>query len=135
MICKSKYKLKIKKLLTPRKTNTMKSIKFVLVATLIMFSNIVFANPNPTEDNVKMTVIAKQIAKLLENPSFPIKRNSFITVKFTVNNNNEIVVLSVEAEHNKDVIEEYIKSRLNYKKLKNHVKTSVYTLPIKMVSL
>ncbi|CAL2074557.1 hypothetical protein [Tenacibaculum sp. 190524A05c] len=113
----------------------MKSIKFVLVAILITFSNVILASTNPTEDKVKMTVISKQISKLLENPSFPVERNSSITVRFTVNNNNEIVVLSVEAAHDKELIESYIKSRLNYKKLKSNVKSSIYTLPIKMVSL
>lgn len=113
----------------------MKSIKFVLVAILIMFSNIVLANTNPTEDKVKMTVISKQIAKLLENPNFPVERNSSIIVKFTVNNNNEIVVLSVEAAYDREIVESYIKSRLNYKKLKSNVESNIYTLPIKMVSL
>jgi hypothetical protein len=113
----------------------MKSIKLVLVVLSLLLSNIAFASTNPTEDKLKMTVVAKEIAKLLENPSFALDRNASVTVKFTVNKNNEIVVLSVESENNEDTIEEYIKTRLNYKRLTNNIKSEVYTLPIKMVSL
>lgn len=113
----------------------MKSIKLVLVIVSVMLSTIAFANTNPTEDKVKMTVISKEIAKLLENPSFALERNASVTVKFTVNKKNEIIVLSVESENNEDTIEEYIKARLNYKRLTNNIKSEVYTLPIKMVSL
>ncbi len=113
----------------------MKSIKLLLVAVALVFSNIVAAKTNPIDDKAKMTIISKEIATLLQNPSFPVERNAYVTVKFTVNRNNELVVLSVEAENNKDIIEEFIKTRLNYRKLSSNIKTQVYTLPVKMVSL
>ena len=51
----------------------MKSIKILLVAVLIAFSNTVSANETtPGDDRVKVSVISKQIQKLLENP-----RNSY----------------------------------------------------------
>ena len=77
----------------------MKSIKILLVAVLIAFSNTVSANEkSPVDDKVKISVISKQIQKLLANPNFPVEQNFFVKVKLAVNSNNEIVVLSVYSE-------------------------------------
>ncbi|AUC15608.1 hypothetical protein BTO06_10825 [Tenacibaculum sp. SZ-18] len=113
----------------------MKSIKLLLVAVTLVFSNIVAAETNSFDDKAKMAIISREISSLLQNPSFPVERNASVTVKFAVNRNNELVVLSVEAEYNKDIIEEFIKTRLNYRKLSSNIKAQVYTLPVKMVSL
>ncbi|CAL2055805.1 hypothetical protein [Tenacibaculum sp. 190524A05c] len=114
----------------------MKSIKILLVAVLIAFSNTVSANEkNPVEDKVKISVISKQIQKLLANPNFPVEQNFFVKVKLAVNNNNEIVVLSVYSEGNKETIEAFIKSRLNYKKLTSKAEKKVFIVPVKMISL
>ncbi|MFY7671483.1 hypothetical protein ACOSP6_10415 [Tenacibaculum sp. MEBiC06402] len=113
----------------------MKSIKLFLVFALLIFSTSISANTNPTEDKLKMTVISKEISKLLANPNFPVLENASVIVKFTVNKKNEIVVLSVEAENNENIIEEYIKERLNYRRLSRNMTSKVYTLPVKMISL
>jgi hypothetical protein len=114
----------------------MKSIKILLVAVFIAFSNTVSANENiPGDDKSTISVITKQIQKLLENPNFPVKHNFFVKVKLTVNNNNEIVVLSVDTKEDKKTIGAFIKSRLNYKKLTGNTAKKVYIVPVKMVSL
>ncbi len=114
----------------------MKSIKILLVAVLIAFSNTVSANEKtPGDDKVKVSVLSKEIQKLLANPNFPVEQNFFVKVKLTVNNNNEIVVLSVDTEGDIETISTFIKSRLNYKKLISKTKKKVYIVPVKMISL
>ena len=59
-----------------------------------------------------------------------------VTVKFTVNDNNEIVVLSVNSYSNVKQIASFIKDRLNYKKLSTKVQSkAIYILPVKMISV
>ncbi|MCH2032089.1 MAG: hypothetical protein MK202_01100 [Tenacibaculum sp.] len=114
----------------------MKSIKILLVAVLIAFSNTVSANETtPGDDRVKVSVISKQIQKLLENPNFPVEQNFMVKIKLTVNNENEIVVLSVDTRGDKETIGAFVKSRLNYKKLVGNTAKKVYIVPVKMISL
>lgn len=113
----------------------MKSIKFLLVVMFIVISTNVLANNTPADDKDRKSTITKEIQKLLKQPSFPVEKTLFVTVKLTVNKNNEIVVLSVDTNENKGLIEGYIKARLNYKKLSKSVRNTIYTLPVKMISL
>ncbi|CAM1344388.1 hypothetical protein [Tenacibaculum amylolyticum] len=113
----------------------MKSIKFLLAIMFIAISTNVLANNTPTDDKDRKWTITKDIQKLLKQPNFPVEKTMFVTVKLTVNKNNEIVVLSVDTDGNKDLVEGYIKARLNYKKLSKSIRNTVYTLPVKMVSL
>lgn len=114
----------------------MKSIKILLVAVFIVFSNTISANEKtPGDDKVKVSVISKQIQRLLENPSFPVEQNFMVKIKLTVNNENEIVVLSVDTKGDKETIGAFVKSRLNYKKLANKMEKKVYIVPVKMISL
>ncbi len=110
----------------------MKSIKLIVI-TLLFVANSVFAFTTDPIDKTKSTV-SIQVQKLLEKPNFPIKEDMDIIVKLTINKNNEMVILDIESEDANNIIEDYIKSRLNYKKLTKKMTTQVYTLPIKMLA-
>ena len=112
----------------------MKSIKSLLIAIAFTFSSIVYAtNTSPADKKISST-ISQEIQKLLKNPNFLVEKDMDVTVRLTVNKRNEIVVLSVNSTFNNYQVEEFIKSRLNYKRLSEKIDAKVYTLPVKMVS-
>ena len=79
------------------------------------------------------TTTSEEITQLLENPEFIVSEEMIASVAF-VNKENEIVVLSVETEN--ELLEGYIKNRLNYQKLQTNVKQGMpYTVPVRIVSL
>ncbi len=110
----------------------MKKIKVLFLALLVTatFTSIAAV----TNINEPSKVAVKEISRLLSNPSFLIERDTFATVKFVVNENHELVVLSVKTE--REEIESYIKKRLNYKTVTCELKEGmVYIQPVNLVSL
>jgi len=65
--------------------------------------------------------LRKEIFELIDNPNLTYSgiQEAEGILHFTINKNNELVVLSVETET--PFIEEYLKSRLNYYKLKAEI--------------
>jgi len=61
-----------------------------------------------------------------------LKETSTAEISFMVNNKNEIVILSVNSKINE--LDTYIKSKLNYKKVKvkGTLKGEVYKMPLKI---
>jgi hypothetical protein len=112
----------------------MKLIKSVIIALIFAFSSSVYGYLNPASDNPKFSEVSKEIAKMLENPSFPIEESLKAKVKFVVNAQNEIVVLSVATRNSEELIADFIKSRLNYKKLRSNLQSKVYTLPVQIIA-
>ncbi len=110
----------------------MKSIKLIVIILLFTVNSIFALTTDPA--NKTKTVVSTQVQKLLEKPNFLINKDMKVIVKLTINKNNEIVVLHVESNDTNNVIEGYIKSRLNYKKLTKKLSTQVYTLPIKLLA-
>jgi hypothetical protein len=91
----------------------MKQLKTLLLAVLITTSSVLSAsNEDKKADSV---VITEEIGKLLKDPSFLVDKDIVADVTLTLNKNNEIVVLSVDS--NELYVENFIKSRLNYKEL------------------
>lgn len=91
----------------------MKQLKTLLLAVLITASSVLSAsNEDKKADSV---VITEEIGKLLKDPSFLVDKDIVVDVTLTLNKNNEIVVLSVDS--NELYVENFIKSRLNYKEL------------------
>ena len=91
----------------------MKSFLTLIIALLV--SNFNFAsNGNSNEDYAKA---AKVVAKYLESIVFEesINRDASIKIALTVNEENEIIVLTVDTHSNS--IRRTIKSTLNKKKL------------------
>ena len=109
-----------------------KTIKALLLVGAIAFSSVIYASDKPTKDN--SSAISQEIGKLLKDPSFTVEDDVFATVKLFFNENNEIVVLTVNSE-NKD-LGAYIKTRLNYKSLANDVnnKNRYYIVPVRITA-
>ena len=105
----------------------MRKLSLIMVALALIMTSITSAavvteelKPNPTEE---------QIRELLENPNFEISADEKAFVTFMLNQNHEIVVLSVDTENT--VVEKFIKSRLNYNKIDTLLKVGQeYKVPI-----
>ncbi len=112
----------------------MKSIKTVLTVIMVAFCTLI-ANAkdgNPIDDKEGM-VVSNTVQKLLKEPSFVLERDFSITVKLVVDDKNEINVLSVATDFNKEIVEKYIRRRLDHKKLNASIGSRTYVVPVKMV--
>lgn len=111
----------------------MRKISLVLVAAMLLSTGSIFAHgPKETDPT---TSIKTQVKKLLRGYSIPTSgKDLTATILFTVNRENEFVVLSVETDD--EVLEYFVKSRLNYHKVysKSISEGRRYTIPIKIVS-
>ncbi|RIA09074.1 hypothetical protein OE09_0902 [Flavobacteriaceae bacterium MAR_2010_72] len=110
----------------------MKSIKIFLLVAVFAFSSALYAGSNPSND--APTVISNEIGKLLKNPNFKVDKELFANVKILFNQDNEIVVLSVDSKDKG--IDTYIKGRLNYNKLSVDVnnKNRYYIVPVRITA-
>lgn len=91
----------------------MKQLKTLLLAVLITASSVLSASNEDKKPDSGVITVA--IGKLLKDPSFLVDKDIVVDVTLTLNKNNEIVVLSVDS--NELYVENFIKSRLNYKEL------------------
>ncbi len=109
----------------------MRKFSFILVAAVLLTSGNLFATePTPTDPD---TSIATQIGELLENNHFIISDHDLVAnVLFTLNEDHEIVVISIDTED--EVLEMFVKSRLNYKKVQvtNVKEGKMYTVPVRI---
>lgn len=103
-----------------------------MVAAMLLSSGSLLANDvdsvNPSK---KLSV---QIAQMLSDNSFTIdKVDMTAQVRFTLNNEKEIVVLSVDTPDS--LLEGFVKAKLNYKKvdLEKYIEGKVYTIPVRIV--
>lgn len=106
----------------------MKTIKSIVLVAAIAFSSVLSASTNPTtkaEKNTDAKVITTEVSDLLKNPTFLVDQDMTAFVTITINKNNEIVVLSVDAED--ETVEGFIKGRLNYNQLPVALKTGQKT--------
>lgn len=90
----------------------MKRSKLILVlAILSMTFGMANVDPNPTAKE-----ISKQLSAILGKPDFRLTENVLVAkVRFKVNAESELVVLTVKSEN--ELVEAYIKSRMNYRKV------------------
>lgn len=93
----------------------MRTIKTLLLVVALTFSSVLVASTNVEDKRAESVAITEEIGKLLQNPSFLVDEDITAIVMITLNKNNEFVVLSVETD--KSYLENFIKSRLNYKEL------------------
>lgn len=111
----------------------MRKISLVLVAAMLLSTGNVLAG-NSRKSNPPKT-LSVQIGELLKKNSFKLEGGDMIAVvRFTLNNEKEIVVLSVDTEN--EVLEEFVKGRLNYKKvdLTKFRKGRTYLVPIRITA-
>ena len=111
----------------------MRKFSLVLVAAMLLSAGSVFANDSKSKKNVEPAKnLSSQIAKLLDDNNFIIENDITADVRFTLNSNKEIVVLSVKTED--ETLEGFVKSRLNYKKvdLTEYREGRTYTVPVRI---
>ena len=108
----------------------MRKFSLLFVAALLSAGTL-FANADkPKKPNNNL---AEQIEELLDNNNFIVDYNDLTAkVKFTVNTDQEIVVLSVDSES--ELLEQFVKSRLNYQKvqLQEYREGKTYTVPVRI---
>lgn len=92
----------------------MRKISLVLVAAMLLSTGSIFAND--VKDNDPSESLSTQITKILSNNHFSeAEIDMSAQVRFTVNKEGEIVVLSVDTEN--AALESFVKGRLNYRKV------------------
>ena len=93
----------------------MKIIKSIALIILLFSLNSLSASEGNTDP--KKGQIITELTSLLQKPGISAKGHDLqARVYFMLNRDNEIVVIQVEAES--ATLEDYIKNRLNYKKVK-----------------
>jgi hypothetical protein len=107
-----------------------KSLAFFATALFVVGS----LTANPTENLEPTKKLSTQIHKMLESNSFDVESDLIANVRFTINKEGEIVVLSVDTEDT--VLEGFVKGRLNYKKvdLQNAKEGRLYTVPVRITA-
>ncbi len=113
----------------------MKNLKTIIAVVAISISSVVSvtANTEPTSKDSK-TILRTEIISLLGNHSYDLSDKTLeAQVSVMLNNKNELVVVSVNS--NSETVTNYVKSKLNYKKLtvKGITKGTVYRIPLKMI--
>lgn len=89
----------------------MKTFKTFMLITALVISSVASASIEKGENSVG--TVSDQISTLLQNPNFDIPAEVVVNVDIMLNENNEMVVLSVNS--NDKMIDGFIKNRLNYK--------------------
>jgi hypothetical protein len=111
----------------------MRKIKNVTVALMLFATLGVFATEGKKDVPVKN--LSSQIYDLLKENQFNVETSELTAdVRFIINEKGEVVVLSVET--NNEVLENFVKARLNYQKVKNTaiVPGRVYEIPVRITA-
>jgi hypothetical protein len=111
----------------------MRKLSYVFVAAMLLSTGSIFATS--TELREPTTGLSAQISELLAVNSFSEGEcNSTAQVRFTLNDEGEIVVLSVATESKE--LERFVKTRLNYQKIEisNVEEGKLYTVPVRITS-
>ncbi|MEO9891201.1 hypothetical protein [Aurantibacter sp.] len=109
----------------------MRKLSLVMVAAMLLFTGSIFANEVKSNDPSKS--LTEQITEILkDNELSEYVVNQSAQVRFTLNNEGEIVVMSVDTKNDK--LESFVKARLNYKKVElNEIKEGkLYTVAIRI---
>ncbi|QLE02073.1 hypothetical protein HX109_11090 [Galbibacter sp. BG1] len=95
----------------------MKTIKLFLTVALMAVATTVLANENDPKPTNK--AVSEQLSTILGTPAFKVTDKDLLArVHFMVNKDHELIVISVKAEN--EMVEDYIKSRMNYKKIEKN---------------
>ncbi|KAA1243875.1 hypothetical protein [Aquimarina sp. RZ0] len=86
----------------------------VLLAIVFLGTVQIFANDKNTPENAQQK-LRKEIITLLDKPQIVVEQAIKANIEFMLNAKNEIVILTVDSD--KELIENYVKTRLNYKKI------------------
>ncbi|MEH6536547.1 MAG: hypothetical protein V7719_09155 [Psychroserpens sp.] len=110
----------------------MKTLKMLVLVVAITFSSAISASTDPIETAEPETV-TETITQLLKNPRIQFDNDVSTMVELTINQNNEIVVISVDTENK--ALDSFIKARLNYKKISKDVIGNLknFLVPVKII--
>ena len=108
----------------------MKNLKMLFVVAVFAMTSVLSASTNPTKED-RPASISEQVAELLKSPTFEVKNEILAKVSLMVNDNNEFVVLNVEATDER--VQNFIKSRLNYKKAQGISDKKSFEVPVRVV--
>jgi hypothetical protein len=112
----------------------MKKVSLLMVAIALLISGNVLATEGTSSPTDPQSKICSQIYDLLHENRFELNEQGELTasVRFILNTENEIVVLSVDTED--DRLEGFVKTRLNYHKVadQNIEVGKVYEVPIRI---
>ncbi|GAA4899454.1 hypothetical protein GCM10023311_25940 [Flaviramulus aquimarinus] len=124
----------------------MNTIKTLALAILITFSSQVSANTSSPIKDLKtdyisinnsakeLKLVSEQIKSLLKNSEITVYDDIIVNIKFKLNQNNKIIVISNDSKNHE--ISKFIKTRLNLKKLSVSKESNYkfYAIPVKFVS-
>ncbi|WP_242086788.1 hypothetical protein [Aestuariivivens sediminis] len=115
----------------------MKSLKILALLLAVLVSSNIEASTDKTSRNTVKNAepsnpISKEVVSHLKKPQFYLEEDVLVFVKFTLNDKNEMVVLSVDSEN--QLIDSFIKNRLNYKKLnaRSNKRTKNFVIPVRV---
>ncbi len=112
----------------------MKNLKVLFVASILFFAIQVSAsNGAPLKPDAQLR---SQLVELI-GTQYPSELNEAVVtaeVTFTVNNNGEVIILSIHSSNS--LADVFIKRKINYKKINYRSKKvgAIYLLPIKMIN-
>lgn len=108
----------------------MKKVNLLVLVALLSLSTVFATETEPTSDEKGKTV-TQQVATLLSEPGFEVKKDLTAQVTLMVNKANEVVVIDVDTTE--EYVAAFIKSRLNYEKLNTQKIGSQFTVPVRIV--
>ena len=109
----------------------MKKLSLAFMAMFIFSTTIVGAN----EGNGPVKKLSVQIQEMLSKNAFALEKGEIkADVRFTINKEGEIVVLSVDTENL--TLESFVKGRLNYQKVElvSIQEGKIYTVPVRVLA-
>ena len=107
--------------------------KLVLILVAIVSGTVMIHASNPKKESLKEK-LRNEIVQLLDTPYIELQdEETLVNVEFIVNSKGEIVVLAINSDNRE--IDGYIKSELNYKKLKSGIvaKGKVFKMPLRIM--
>ncbi|MFS4494554.1 hypothetical protein [Maribacter sp. 2308TA10-17] len=114
----------------------MKKVSVMLVAALLLSTGSIFANDSKKGvEPAKNPNLSEQIGNYLNDNNFDEEHQGYeAQVLFMLNDDKEIIVLSVDTD--KEDLEGFIKSRLNYKEvdLNSYEAGKKYTVSVRVAS-
>lgn len=107
----------------------MRKISLVFLAAALLSTGNLLATTPGTDPSKSLSA---QIGELLEDNRLEVEQDLKATVLFTLNEQGEIVVFSVDTED--EALEKWVKARLNYEKveLDQHTAGKMYKVPVRI---
>lgn len=111
----------------------MKKTLFILIAAITLNIGHVMASDSENTEPKSVKVLTNQIYKMLGEKDIPDEIRGYkAEVRIAVDNGNYLRILSVETEN--DALETYIRSRIDFQKLKKDTfeQGIIYRIPIEV---